>query len=165
MNRNVLIGGLIVVVVVVVGLLLMANRATAPAEVNGPGTVQQEQDTTAQEYPAGNVPAAVVSPVAVSPSPTAQGTVKEFAVTASEFKFSVPEMRVKQGDTVRVALTNGGTMPHDWRVDEFNATTKTITKGQTDTVEFVANKKGTFEYYCSVGQHRANGMVGKLVVE
>jgi plastocyanin len=29
----------------------------------------------------------------------------------------------------------------------------------------VADKKGTFEYYCSVGQHRALGMKGKLVVE
>lgn len=60
-NRGVLIGGAIVVVVVVVGLLLMANRATAPTKVN-------EQDTTAQEYPAGTEGATFVSPVAISPS-------------------------------------------------------------------------------------------------
>jgi plastocyanin len=32
-------------------------------------------------------------------------------------------------------------------------------------IEFVANKKGKFEYYCSVGEHRAMGMKGNLVVE
>ncbi|MEK7557345.1 MAG: cupredoxin domain-containing protein [Patescibacteria group bacterium] len=166
-NKGLVAGGLIVLVVVIVGLIMWANRANAPVGVNEPEGTAMEQDLTGQEYPAGSVPAAVLSPVPVSPSPpaAAAGTVKEFAVVASEFKFSVPEMRVKQGDTVRVTLTNGGAMPHDWRVDEFGAATKVISKGQTDTVEFVASKKGTFEYYCSVGQHRANGMVGKLVVE
>jgi len=32
-------------------------------------------------------------------------------------------------------------------------------------VEFTADTPGEFEYYCSVGQHRANGQVGKLIVE
>ncbi len=32
-------------------------------------------------------------------------------------------------------------------------------------VEFTADKKGTFEYYCSVGEHRVNGMKGKFIVE
>lgn len=33
------------------------------------------------------------------------------------------------------------------------------------SVTFVADTLGTFEYYCSVGNHRAQGMVGNLVVE
>ena len=37
--------------------------------------------------------------------------------------------------------------------------------GQIDEVEFVVDKAGTFEYYCSVGNHRQMGMVGKLIVE
>ena len=40
-----------------------------------------------------------------------------------------------------------------------------INGGETDSIEFVADKVGTFEYYCSVGQHRSMGMVGKLTVE
>ena len=54
---------------------------------------------------------------------------------------------------------------HDWVLDEFNAKTKVIQGGQTDTVEFTASKAGTFEYYCSVGQHRQMGMVGKFIVQ
>lgn len=33
------------------------------------------------------------------------------------------------------------------------------------SVTFVADETGTFEYYCSVGNHRGQGMIGKLIVE
>ena len=40
------------------------------------------------------------------------------------------------------------------------------TKSKTSAeVEFVASIAGTFEYYCSVGEHRAKGMKGNLIVE
>lgn len=47
-----------------------------------------------------------------------------------------------------------------------NLTQKTtqVNTGATTSVEFVADQVGNFEYYCSVGQHRANGMVGTLTV-
>jgi plastocyanin len=93
------------------------------------------------------------------------GLAKSFTLDASEFKYDMKTLTVKKGDTVKITLTNSGKMMHDWAVDEFNAKTKRITNGQTDTVTFVADKTGTFEYYCSVGQHRANGMTGKLTVE
>jgi len=90
--------------------------------------------------------------------------VKEFTVTGSNFKFSPATMTVKQGDRVRVTFVNsGGT--HDWVIDEFNARTKVIQGGAQETIEFVANKKGSFEYYCSVGEHRQMGMKGTLIVQ
>lgn len=95
-----------------------------------------------------------------------KGAAKEFTLDSSEFKFDIKTITVKSGDTVKLTLTNSGKMPHDWVVDEFTgAKTKKITNGQTDTITFVADKVGTYEYYCSVGQHRANGMVGKLIVQ
>lgn len=90
---------------------------------------------------------------------------KEFAVDGFEFGYNLKTITVKKGDTVKITLTSSGKMPHDWVVDEFNARTKRIKAGESDVVTFVADKMGTFEYYCSVGQHRANGMVGKLIVE
>ncbi len=93
------------------------------------------------------------------------GEVKEFSVEGNNFSFSPAEIRVNQGDTVRVTLTNPDAMPHDFVIDEFNASTRIINNGETDTVEFVADQAGTFEYYCSVGSHRAMGMVGNLIVE
>lgn len=92
------------------------------------------------------------------------GAVKEFTVEGTPFAFSVKEMRVKKGDTVTVTFVNKEGF-HDWVLDEFNAKTNQIKAGESETITFVADQAGTFEYYCSVGQHRAQGMVGNLIVE
>ena len=85
-------------------------------------------------------------------------------VSAKPFSFTPNEVRVKQGQKVQINFTNEqGT--HDWVLDEFNVRTPVIQAGQKSSVTFVADKKGTFEYYCSVGSHRANGMKGNLIVE
>ncbi len=101
------------------------------------------------------------------PPAGAPGTVeqvKTFDISAKPFEFSVKEIRVKKGDRVRINLTVTQGM-HDWVVDEFNARTNITQTGQTTSVEFVADKTGTYEYYCSVPTHRQQGMVGKLIVE
>ncbi len=54
---------------------------------------------------------------------------------------------------------------HDLVIDEFNARTAQLQTGQSEIIEFVADQSGEFEYYCSIGSHRAMGMVGKLIVE
>ncbi|OGI26709.1 MAG: hypothetical protein A2359_03465 [Candidatus Moranbacteria bacterium RIFOXYB1_FULL_43_19] len=91
-------------------------------------------------------------------------SVKSFDVSAKPFEFSIKEIKVKKGDRVRInlAVTLG---MHDWVIEEFNARTKVVQTGQSDSIEFVADKIGTFEYYCSVPTHRQQGMVGKLIVE
>jgi len=93
-----------------------------------------------------------------------ESVVKEFTLDAFKFGFSLKELRVKKGDKVKITLTNSDGL-HDWAIDEFSAATERIGEGATATVEFVANTVGTFEYYCSVGNHRARGMVGSLIVE
>ncbi len=92
------------------------------------------------------------------------GTVKEFTVEGSNFKFSPNMIKVAKGDTVRVTFKNIGGF-HDFVLDEFNIRMAQIGDGQQETVEFVANQTGSFEFYCSVGQHRQMGMVGTLIVE
>lgn len=89
---------------------------------------------------------------------------KVFEVTATNFAYDVTEIRVKKGDTVTIAFTAGSGF-HDWVIDEFDAATAQVRDGGTSQVTFVADKEGTFEYYCSVGRHRQMGMVGKLIVE
>jgi plastocyanin len=91
-------------------------------------------------------------------------TEKEFTLDGFNFGYDIKEIRVKKGDTVTINLTVSEGF-HDWVVEEFNAATTQIREGGVASVTFVADKTGTFEYYCSVGQHRANGMVGKLIVE
>lgn len=96
-------------------------------------------------------------------------TTTTFTLTGENFKFlmdgkEAPELKVKVGDTVRIEFTSTSGF-HDWVVDEFNAATEKVKDGESTSVEFVADKAGTFEYYCSVGSHRDMGMKGNLVVE
>jgi len=92
-----------------------------------------------------------------------------FKLSGENFKFTMdgqtaPELRVKKGDKVRIEFTSIGGF-HDWKVDEFDVATDRVNTGESAAVEFTASQAGTFEYYCSVGNHRAQGMVGKLIVE
>lgn len=99
----------------------------------------------------------------ISPVPSS-ATTATFDIEGSNYSFDVKEMRVKKGDQVTVNFTNAeGT--HDFKIDEFNVATAQIPAGQSESVTFTADQAGTFEYYCSVGQHRQNGMVGSLIVE
>jgi plastocyanin len=90
-------------------------------------------------------------------------------ITIDGFKFGYSEERieVKAGETVQLTLTNSDGM-HDFNIDELGVKTKVIQKGETDTVTFTVpmDAKGkTFEYYCSVMNHRQMGQVGKLIVK
>jgi len=91
------------------------------------------------------------------------GATKEFTVTNSGMTFATKAISIKKGDKVKITFTNtGGT--HDFRIDGYNVGTKVLTVGQSETFEFTADKAGSFEYFCSVGNHRASGMVGTLTV-
>jgi plastocyanin len=89
---------------------------------------------------------------------------KTFMLHGTNFAFDVKEIRVKKGDTVTINFMSMDGF-HDVVIDEFNARTEKIRTGGMSSITFVADKVGTFEYYCSVGSHRMNGMVGKLIVE
>jgi plastocyanin len=100
---------------------------------------------------------------------SAKGETKTFKITGENFKFKIngadnPDMIVNYGDKVIIEFSSVGGF-HDWVVNEFNAKTKRVNNGETTTIEFIADKKGTFEYYCSVGTHRQMGMKGKLIVK
>lgn len=89
---------------------------------------------------------------------------KVFNITGKNFAFSTEEIRVKKGDTVTINFESTDGF-HDWVVDEFDAATNQVSTWGKTSVTFIADTAGIFEYYCSVGNHRAAGMVGKLIVE
>src|SRR3989344_6425014 len=94
---------------------------------------------------------------------------KTFVIGSENLRFYIdgvenPDMIVKEGDKVRIEFSSQQGF-HDWRVDEFNAFTEKVESGFVEAIEFIADKKGIYEYYCSVDKHRANGMKGKFIVE
>lgn len=83
-----------------------------------------------------------------------------------------PTIRVHLGDTVRVHLTNKGTMPHS--IDFHSSQTAMdhqmvdIAVGQTLTYTFTADYAGVWMYHCGTAPallHIANGMFGMMIVE
>ncbi len=97
------------------------------------------------------------------PTEDKEGT-STIVVNATNYKFDPTTIIVKKGETVTIVLKNQDGL-HDLKIDEFNVATKKLRGGEEETISFVADKSGTFEYYCSVGQHRAMGMKGSFVVQ
>lgn len=149
-NSSAMVWIAIIAIVVVVGVVYFSrggNQTTSPA-VNPPSSPSTSDGSKSD----------AATPSANAPS------VKTFDVSGKPFEFSVKEIRVKKGDTVKINFSSTQGM-HDWVVDEFNARTKILQAGQSDSIMFVADKTGTFEYYCNLPTHRQQGMVGKLIVE
>lgn len=89
---------------------------------------------------------------------------KTFNLTGGNFYFTPNKITVNKGDKVTIIFTSNGGV-HDFVIDEFQAKTALVMTGKTAQVSFVADKTGTFQFYCSVGQHRQLGMVGALIVK
>ena len=68
--------------------------------------------------------------------------------------------------SVTFAFTNEANIPHDFKIEkdgEDVGGTDPVTGDSTEaTVELEA---GTYTYYCSIGNHREQGMEGELTVE
>ena len=162
--------GLAAIIVLAAGsffLFTTAGIAPEPAAEHGHvATIPEgaEENTAATA----SLPAATSSPAPAEPAPAAppatKPAVKSFTVTGSNFSFSPATLRVNQGDTVRITFVNADGK-HDLRLDAFGAATAVLDAGGRQTIQFTASRVGQFEYYCSVGNHRAMGMRGTLIVQ
>ncbi len=92
------------------------------------------------------------------------GKTVEVTVEGSNYKFSPATIKAEKGDTVRLTFKSVGGI-HDLTIDEFEVQTSQLGDEEEEETEFVADKTGTFEYYCSIAGHRAMGMKGQLIVE
>jgi nitrite reductase (NO-forming) len=163
MNKNTKITWAVIVIVLVALIgFWMYERSEAPSMTDVSdmsGSVSTSTATTTVTTPSTTV---VTNGTSSTPKPIQPG-IETFTVIARNFSFSPSVITVKKGDTVKIIFKNNdGT--HDLRLDDFNVGTSRIGTGQEETIQFVANKAGSFEYYCSVGNHRSMGMKGTLVV-
>jgi len=76
-----------------------------------------------------------------------------------------PTLSANAGDTVKVTLSSGEGVEHNIAFPDFNALSENVVgKGTSTTLEFTADKGGSFLYYCEVPGHRQAGMEGKFEV-
>jgi plastocyanin len=88
----------------------------------------------------------------------------DMVVEGFEFGYTPDEMVLAADEPVRIRFVNTGTVIHDFVIDEFDVRTKRLAPGEEEIIEFTP-RAGTYNYYCSVGNHRQLGMEGTLTVE
>jgi nitrite reductase (NO-forming) len=83
-----------------------------------------------------------------------------------------PVVHVREGQTVEMTLTNGGSIPHsiDFHAARIapNVAFRDAQPGESFTFRFKAQDPGVFMYHCGtkpVLAHIANGMYGAIIVE
>jgi heme/copper-type cytochrome/quinol oxidase subunit 2 len=171
MNTTMIIGA--VIVLAIIGYFVITSTAKQPAE-NAAVTDTAVQDTTMEETDTSNAMMMQDTSTSgdtasdTSTGQTMEGDTVVVKMEAGGFYYTPNVIRVKKGQKVRVDMTSvgdSGMMMHDFTIDELDVSMEKVPEGESGTVEFVADTVGEFEYYCSVGEHRANGQIGTLIVE
>ena len=147
-------------VILIMVTLLFIVSCSSNTEVDRVPEVQQEVPTLEQE----DTPEMVVEDDEEMEMGASEPTTKEFTIIARNWEFEPETITVSEGDTVILHLTTED-VSHGYSISEFGVHAS-FGPGETKTVEFVADKKGTFTTHCSVpcGSGHSS-MKGTLIVE
>ncbi len=86
-------------------------------------------------------------------------------ISETEFALDPADSTVAAGAVTLIA-TNDGSIDHDLEVEGNGVEEVTDTLAPGDSGELALDlQAGTYELYCSIGDHRAQGMEGELTVE
>lgn len=89
---------------------------------------------------------------------------RDIAMIASRFKFEPETLQVTEGDRVRLTLRSTDT-EHGFSIKKLNVRVAVPKTGEAVTVEFIADRPGTYEFKCSEYCGSGHGrMKGALVV-
>ena len=87
---------------------------------------------------------------------------RSFEMTASRFKFEPAMLQVSEGDRVRLTLRSMDT-EHGLEIKKLKVKVAVPKGGDPVTVEFVADRPGTYEFkcseYCGSGHGRMKGQI------
>lgn len=146
----------IIVFIGVAGFFLFSQGGTSTSSViTGSSTDSASGENAAKDTQGAQAVATKKQP---APAGAETSEVREIAVEARRFSFSPAVIRVKEGEKVKLTITNTDTT-HGIFLPDFNV------RGR-DTLEFTASKKGTYTFYCAnyCGSGHS-GMQGTLIVE
>lgn len=130
------------------------------------GPVIRDQQVIMQEFTILNQGEIIkkVTPVTNTSPASYVGVRKEFIVTAKQWSFTPTVIKAKKGDTIVLKLKSTD-VTHGMFIPDFNIN-ETMEPGVMKTIEFLADKSGTFTYSCNIpcgAGHKA--MSGKLIIE
>ncbi len=109
----------------------------------------------------------ITSATVISSDKIDDSNVKSFVLTEKNFRFVLnntenPDLYVKLGEKVIIEIINIENF-HILTIEEFRYKRRINENGST--IEFIADKKGIFEYHCALKSHTDKGMKGRLIVE
>ncbi len=161
MNKKLVITLLTIVLIVVVGwAVIHSSNGTNDTSVQDSGNSAPK--TTEEGTGAATI--TTITNSTTTSQTTGTPAVKSFTIHGQDYSFSPNQISVNKGDTVKITFIDDDGY-HNLIIEGLNVKTQTIPSGKTDSVTFVASKTGSFNFYCSVGNHRAEGMTGVLVVK
>lgn len=147
---GIVIGVAVIILVLVGGFFLFNAGSNSSSNVGGINVVEKSdsQDTTTKE---------------TSETEKVPET-KEFNVIAKRWDFSPSTITVNEGDTVILNIESID-VTHGFAIPDFGVS-ESLSPGNTVKIEFVADKTGTFSFFCNVfcGSGHS-GMRGTLVVQ
>jgi plastocyanin len=132
--------------------------------------------------------ATIIALAACGSTSAAPTTIQSFAVTAKEFGFAPAQLTVTAGQPVELTFQNTGAVEHDWSVREIDLAGNPTATGETGSghmgdmhdapklhvaagpaaqgkLTFTPSKAGTYEFFCTVAEHKEASMVGTLTVK
>ena len=111
----------------------------------------------------GAVAALAVAMSALGAGVAGSATPQRATVAASEFKFVVAPKTVKKNAVITFAVTNKGTIGHDFKIG--GKKSAVIAAGKKGTLKVTFKKAGRYPYLCTLPSHAAAGMKGVLIVK
>ena len=87
-----------------------------------------------------------------APEVPATGDVKQFSLTARQWEFDQTQLEVNTGDMVILNVTgldDGTGTGHGFAISEYDID-EVIRVSETQTIQFIATRQGTFSFFCSV---------------
>jgi len=166
-GKRMIIGVIILVLVVILGIALLKPGSQQDTSDSNNGLGGDSPDSN---IPDDNVPDEnenddpeedpVEDPVEEDEP---QQQVREFEITAKRWEFSPNPIIVSEGDLVKLKIKSID-VTHGIRLSEFGVN-EILSPGNEVNVEFVADRKGSFSFFCTVtcGSGHSN-MRGTLIV-
>lgn len=143
-KKSVIMGGFLIIIVIIGGWFLF--------KLNNETQREDNQKNIEVEFRQENNRGAVSNKVV------------EIEMVARQFSFEPNPIRVKYGERVRLKIKSEDVV-HGFALPDFNINV-VLNPGEISTVEFVADKRGKFEFYCSIACGVGHlGMRGSIIIE
>ena len=95
----------------------------------------------------------------------AAGPAQTVTIRETEFALDPAEVRLDSAGTYTFRAVNDGSVDHALEVEGNGVEDETETIGAGESAEVTVElAEGTYELYCPVGNHKGQGMIGRVVV-